>query len=213
VVIIAGIISAIFILNGNDILVDNNNKENITFEITPFNLKIRGDGMKGFSMEDALFEIVLYEGDRVGVGPTGVPIFSQYYFEPKPENEDIYKKFGILLIFSLIPFVGLNSVQTVLADHGSTPPDCPNDGEVWDPNSNQCVDAKLCPNGLYPPFVLQNFNGVAQHCALVPMTVGGDIIPLDTTMVLVAGSQNTAAWMIPVLVSAIGIGIVIARKF
>jgi len=43
--------------------------------------------------------------------------------------------------------------------------------------------------------------------------VGGDIIPLDTTMVLVAGSQNTAAWMIPVLVSAIGIGIVIARKF
>jgi len=43
--------------------------------------------------------------------------------------------------------------------------------------------------------------------------VGGDIIPLDTTMVLVAGTQTIAAWMIPVLVSAIGIGIVIARKF
>jgi len=43
--------------------------------------------------------------------------------------------------------------------------------------------------------------------------VGGDIIPLDTTMVLVAGSQNTAAWMIPVIVSGIGIAIVIARKF
>ena len=43
--------------------------------------------------------------------------------------------------------------------------------------------------------------------------VGGEFIPLDTTMVLVAGSQNTAAWMIPVLVSAIGIAIVIARKF
>jgi len=43
--------------------------------------------------------------------------------------------------------------------------------------------------------------------------IGGDIIPLDTTMVLVAGTQNTAAWMFPVLVSAIGIGIVIARKF
>jgi len=43
--------------------------------------------------------------------------------------------------------------------------------------------------------------------------VGGDIIPLDTTMVLAAGAQYTAAWMIPVLVSAIGIGIVIARKF
>jgi len=43
--------------------------------------------------------------------------------------------------------------------------------------------------------------------------VGGELIPLDTTMVLVAGSQNTAAWMIPIIVSAIGIGIVIARKF
>ncbi len=45
------------------------------------------------------------------------------------------------------------------------------------------------------------------------MMVGGDIIPLDTTMILVAGTQTTAAWMIPVIVSAIGIAIVIARKF
>jgi len=43
--------------------------------------------------------------------------------------------------------------------------------------------------------------------------IGGEIIPLDSTMVLAAGAQYTAAWMIPVLVSAIGIGIVIARKF
>ncbi len=43
--------------------------------------------------------------------------------------------------------------------------------------------------------------------------VGGNLIPLDSTMVLAAGAQYTAAWMIPVIVSAIGIGIVIARKF
>jgi len=43
--------------------------------------------------------------------------------------------------------------------------------------------------------------------------VGGEFIPLDTTMVLLAGTQTTAAWMIPVIVSAIGIAIVIARKF
>jgi len=43
--------------------------------------------------------------------------------------------------------------------------------------------------------------------------VGGDIIPLDTTMVLAAGAQYTAAWMIPVIVSGIGFAIVIARKF
>ena len=43
--------------------------------------------------------------------------------------------------------------------------------------------------------------------------VGGDMIPMQTTSILVAGTQTMAAWMIPVLVSAIGIGIVIARKF
>jgi len=45
------------------------------------------------------------------------------------------------------------------------------------------------------------------------MAVGGEMISLDTTMVLVAGTQNTAAWMIPAIVAAIGIAIVIARKF
>jgi len=43
--------------------------------------------------------------------------------------------------------------------------------------------------------------------------VGGDMIQMETTSVLAAGAQYTAAWMIPVIVSAIGIGIVIARKF
>ena len=46
-----------------------------------------------------------------------------------------------------------------------------------------------------------------------PMAVGGDFIGIDTTAVLVAGAQNTAAWMIPVILAAAGIGIVIARKF
>jgi len=43
--------------------------------------------------------------------------------------------------------------------------------------------------------------------------VGGDMIQMQTTSILAAGAQYTAAWMIPVIVSAIGIGIVIARKF
>ncbi len=43
--------------------------------------------------------------------------------------------------------------------------------------------------------------------------VGGILIPIDTTMVLLAGSQMTASWMIPVIVAGIGFAIVIARKF
>ena len=126
------------------------------------------------------------------------------------------KKFGILLIFSLIPIVGLNSVPTVFADHGpgGLIGEC-DLGWIWDPNSDppQCIDDEQCPNGIYPPVGGSNFNGVIPHCALVRMMVGGDIIPLDTTMILVSGAQHTAAWMIPVLISAIGIAIVIARKF
>jgi len=44
-------------------------------------------------------------------------------------------------------------------------------------------------------------------------TVGGSLIPIDTTMVLLAGTHMSAAWMIPVIVAGIGFAIVIARKF
>jgi len=43
--------------------------------------------------------------------------------------------------------------------------------------------------------------------------VGGTLIPIDTTAVLLAGAQMTAYWMIPIIVAGIGFAIVIARKF
>ncbi len=49
--------------------------------------------------------------------------------------------------------------------------------------------------------------------ALMCNAVGGEFIGIETTSVLAAGAQYTAAWMIPVIVSGIGIAIVIARKF
>ena len=57
-------------------------------------------------------------------------------------------------------------------------------------------------------WVAQVFEFTVQRVA-----VGGEFLGVDTTAVLVAGSQNTAAWMIPVIVSGIGFAIVIARKF
>ena len=44
-------------------------------------------------------------------------------------------------------------------------------------------------------------------------SVGGEFLGVDSTALLVTGAQMNASWMIPVIVSAIGIGIVIARKF
>ena len=55
--------------------------------------------------------------------------------------------------------------------------------------------------------------GASNFNHLPELVVGGEFIGIDTTAVLVAGSHSLVAWMIPVIVSAMGIGIVIARKF
>ncbi len=109
------------------------------------------------------------------------------------------KKLLALIAFSvllLVPlgsqnaFAGLEQIQCI-QDSDCAPADgiC-NAGEIC--TLGQCVsvqpDAPLCP-------------------------VGGYIIPVESTPVVLAGAQTSAAWMIPAIVSAIGIGIVIARKF
>ena len=45
------------------------------------------------------------------------------------------------------------------------------------------------------------------------LAIGGEIIPIESTAVLLAGAQTTSSWLIPVIVSAVGIAIVIARRF
>ena len=44
------------------------------------------------------------------------------------------------------------------------------------------------------------------------VAVGGELIPLDTSALLLAGSQMNAAWMIPVVLSVLGIGIFVVSK-
>ena len=46
-----------------------------------------------------------------------------------------------------------------------------------------------------------------------PILVAGTLIPMDTTMVLLAGTQVMLSWIIPVVVAAVGFGVVIARKY
>ncbi len=65
--------------------------------------------------------------------------------------------------------------------------------------------------------ILIIFSGIAYAYPAFPTSVstpvGGTFEGVNTVSLLVTGAQMNAAWMIPVLVSAIGIGIVIARKF
>jgi len=62
------------------------------------------------------------------------------------------------------------------------------------------------------PFCESLFD-VLQTCRPAFCAVGGTFEGVDTTSLVVVGAQMNASWMIPVIVSAIGIGIVIARKF
>jgi len=55
-----------------------------------------------------------------------------------------------------------------------------------------------------------NENGVGDLCE--PMAVGGEMILVDTTVLVLAGTQYMGAWLIPVIVSSVGFVIVILRK-
>ena len=57
-----------------------------------------------------------------------------------------------------------------------------------------------------------NFNVETEYISCNPK-VGGQMINVDSTALILAGSQMTAAWVLPVLVAGAGFAIVIARKF
>jgi len=42
--------------------------------------------------------------------------------------------------------------------------------------------------------------------------VGGTMVPIDTTALLLAGVQSISMWMIPVVAAGVGIGFVLVRK-
>ena len=62
----------------------------------------------------------------------------------------------------------------------------------------------------------QNDNGGAAWILFlnkISVPVGGQIIPVDSSALLLVGTYSISAWLIPAIVAAFGIGIVIARKF
>jgi len=95
-------------------------------------------------------------------------------------------------------------------------------------------DTSVPPNSLLFNIVVQS-GGLVQNGGTLPSTIliqpggtfetissicpnggnggiGGKLLPIDTTALLLAGMQTNLAWIIPVIVSAVGFGIVILRK-
>jgi len=62
-------------------------------------------------------------------------------------------------------------------------------------------------------FFDQNFGNTFPYQVIQSEVIGGKVIPIDTTALLLAGVQSISMWMIPVLLAGIGIGLfVVSRK-
>ncbi len=128
-----------------------------------------------------------------------------------------------LVFFSISHEMQIGSDDTLTIDSGSTfdhtPAEfeCEEEDETIVNNGNLNVFGTLTNNG--------NFinNGQVLNCGTISGTVslpgivngcavGGELIPIDSTALLLAGAQMTTSWLIPVLISAVGIGLVLVRK-
>jgi len=71
----------------------------------------------------------------------------------------------------------------------------------------------LCGNDLAGMLLQdQAFGNTFQYNVINPVGIGGKVIPIDTTALLLAGVQSFS-WMIPVVLSVLGIGLfVVSRK-
>ena len=126
--------------------------------------------------------------------PLGVPRFPSDLQNTFPQTLSFLGKPVHRVEFEMT-FAGIDDVR--FTEESCVPEECP-PGTVGE--FPECVPEE-CPPGTV---------GVFPECT--PISVGGELIPLDTTALLLAGTYSVAAWMIPIIVSAIGIGIVIARK-
>jgi len=87
-------------------------------------------------------------------------------------------------------------------------------------NQDTCVDGTCQPNDKPDLCTVDELckDGVCEMGTINPIPacidpVGGELIPIEATSLILAGTQTTFSWMIPITVSAVGIVIVIARKF
>jgi len=111
-------------------------------------------------------------------------------------------KIGVLFLSMTVLMTSVFLTEQAFAGTASPPQTC----EEAEAGLAQCpADAPGIPCRVM-------YNGFLDDL-MCRSAVGGDMIQMETTSILAAGAQYTAAWMIPTLIAAAGIGIVIARKF
>jgi len=71
------------------------------------------------------------------------------------------------------------------------------------------IDIDILNNGVITAIINKIFSTGPEP----PTVVGGEIIPIESTAVLLTAAYMTTSWLVPVVVASIGIGIVLARRF
>ena len=120
------------------------------------------------------------------------------------------------------------SYESPLADEDKTTAMdfSPNTGTLWAAIKQAGVSdadtylATLNPTtgAMGTPLLIKDVTGVAivgvDGIAFLShgVTVGGVLFPIDSTVLLLAGTQMTASWLVPVIVAGAGIGLVLVRK-
>ncbi len=122
-------------------------------------------------------------------------------------------------VFDGVGSIGTTSVvthpliETLCAPNLTDPEDCLLDA---DSSSGVFPLAAGAHDITFLPTFVQSDAGAAYFKVLAQIVqppVGGTMIPIDTTALLLVGAQTTSAWLIPVIVVAIGFAILIARKY
>ena len=121
------------------------------------------------------------------------------------------KKFGLIFSFfiSILILASTDIIQQSYAQGGGG-------GGGLIPPGTTCADCddlvqqcKDTPDGS-PDSVCEAFGDDCRAQLCFP--VGGEMIPLDTTSLLLAGAQMTTSWLVPVIVAGTGIGLVLVRR-
>jgi hypothetical protein len=92
------------------------------------------------------------------------------------------------------------------------------DGDrFWYENRDGLSDFQLdmIENTELSDIIMRNSNMYMGHSAFLALDVpvGGTLIPIDATTLVLANMQTNLSWLVPILVSAVGIGFVITRRY
>jgi len=94
---------------------------------------------------------------------------------------------------------------------------------VWEPGETWHFVVQDYVNGVLPPEALGSIgvpsgpgsdfsSGSIVVGFIERVPIGGELLPIDTTALLLVGIQTNLAWIIPVALSAVGIGIFVVKK-